>query len=100
VKIEGPESGKVNETLAFSVSSAIDGVLPLDCYWDFGDGVTAQGARVKHAYTLTGTYAARVTVEGLDGLPAEKKFSIKVAGFEQPGPPVPYIEKNEPANDK
>ncbi|MGO9084888.1 MAG: PKD domain-containing protein [Candidatus Sulfotelmatobacter sp.] len=98
VKIEGPESGKIDETLAFSVRSTIDGVLPLDCHWNFGDGLIAGGATVKHAYTLAGTYAAKVSVEGLDGIPAEETFSIKVAGYQTPGPAIRYVEKTDTGN--
>jgi RHS repeat-associated protein len=30
--------------------------------WEFGDGGSAQGVTVKHAYTTAGTYAAKLTV--------------------------------------
>lgn len=98
VKIEGPESGKIDETLAFSVRSGTAGVLPLDCHWDFGDGVTGEGGSVRHAYTLAGTYTASVTVEGVDGVPARKTFSIKVAGYQTPGPPIRYVEQTDAVN--
>lgn len=95
VNFEASEHGKANESLAFSATSETGGVFSLNCHWDFGDGVTAEGARVTHAYTLVGTYTARVTVEGLDGIPAEKQFSIEIAGYAQPGPRGRYLEKGE-----
>jgi alpha-galactosidase len=98
VTIEAPESGKIDETLGFSVRSGVDGVLPLDCHWRFGDGVTGEGANVHHAYTLAGTYTASVAVDGLDGIPAQKTFSIKVAGYETPAPPVRYIDRTDLMN--
>lgn len=35
--------------------------------WDFGDGQTAEGAVVEHAWDSPGTYAAVLTVTGQDG---------------------------------
>ena len=100
VLIEAPGSGKVDETLAFSVKSAEDGTLPLDCHWNFGDGVTAEGAKVKHTYTLAGSYTASVVVEGVDGVPAEKTFSIKVAGLQTYGERVRYVDPTDAVNGK
>jgi hypothetical protein len=96
VVIDAPESGKVDEALSFAVKSAENGVLPLDCHWDFGDGVTAEGAKPTHTYTLAGTYAANVTVDGVDGVPAQKTFSIKVDGRLIVGPPVRFVDRNDP----
>jgi hypothetical protein len=96
VVIDAPESGKVDEALSFAVKSAENGVLPLDCHWDFGDGVTAEGAKPTHTYTLAGTYAANVTVDGVDGVPAQKTFPIKVDGRLIVGPPVRFVDRNDP----
>jgi len=92
IEVEAPTNAKANEMIDFSVKSAVDGVLPLDCHWDFGDGITAEGARLTHAYTLAGTYPVKLTVDGLDGVPAEKTFSITVDGQVTFGPPVRYVE--------
>jgi hypothetical protein len=98
VVIEAADHGKVNETVSFAVTSGAGGVPPLDCHWDFGDGIKLEGPRVQHAYTLAGNYLATLTVDGIDGVPARKQFTIKIAGREQPGPPVRYLEKGEPVN--
>jgi hypothetical protein len=39
---------------------------PLSYAWTFGDGATATGADVTHAFTTNGTYDAQVTVTGND----------------------------------
>ncbi|GAB4418342.1 MAG: hypothetical protein OHK0039_29670 [Bacteroidia bacterium] len=36
-------------------------------YWDFGDGGTAQGTAVSHAYAATGAYDVRLIVENTHG---------------------------------
>ena len=33
--------------------------------WDFGDGTTAAGASVEHTFTTAGTYAVKLTVNGV-----------------------------------
>jgi len=35
----------------------------LSCVWDFGDGVTAQGQKARHAYEKPGDYKAVLTVD-------------------------------------
>lgn len=42
-------------------SSDVDGTI-VDYVWDFGDGETAQGARVRHSYTRVGAYSPMLTV--------------------------------------
>ena len=64
----------------------------LDYHWDFGDGVTANGRTQNHTYTLAGSYTVKLTVSGVDGVPAERSFSIAVDGLEEIGPPRRYME--------
>jgi PKD repeat protein len=42
---------------------------PLTYSWDFGDGTTASGSRVFHAYDGAGTFTVRLTVRDGTGLP-------------------------------
>jgi PKD repeat protein len=49
-------------------------------HWDFGDGVKLDGANVHHAYTVDGERTVRLTVDGVDGPPAEKTFTVNVSG--------------------
>jgi alpha-galactosidase len=75
-----PSQGKIGEELQFSSAASKDGVPALAYHWDFGDGTVADGASLAHTYTAAGNYKVRSTAEGLDGLSAEKTFSITVSG--------------------
>lgn len=48
--------------------------------WDFGDGVTTDGIRTKHAYTHEGRYTVRVVAAGVEGLSGKDSFTIDVTG--------------------
>jgi alpha-galactosidase len=48
--------------------------------WDFGDGTSTEGAHVSHCYTRAAHLTVRVTVDGVDGVPAEQSFQVKVTG--------------------
>jgi alpha-galactosidase len=75
-----PSQAKIGEVLQFSSAASNDGVPALAYHWDFGDGVVADGASLAHTYTAAGNYKVRSTAEGLDGISAEKTFSIVVSG--------------------
>jgi PKD repeat protein len=53
-----------NEAIEFegSASTSRDGGI-VSYVWDFGDGATGEGMRVKHAYAKYGTYKVRLTVK-------------------------------------
>ena len=55
----------------------------VEYHWDFGDGTNNDGAEVSHAYTREGEFTLRLTVEGVDGVPAQKDFELKVSGHLQ-----------------
>ena len=92
ITFEAPIGVKVREDVVFSVKAAEDGVPALAYHWDFGDGITADGSSQNHTFTLAGTYKVRLVAEGVDGIPAEKTFSIIVDGLQEIGPPRRYIE--------
>jgi alpha-galactosidase len=73
-----PSQAKIGEEIEFSSMAAKEGVPALASSWDFGDGVSANGAILTHAYTAAGNYTVRFKAEGLDGVSAEKTFSIAV----------------------
>ena len=72
----------VNPGELFSASAQADagGVPAVHYHWDFGDGTNNDGAKVSHAYTREGEFTLRLTVEGVDGVPAQKDFELKVSG--------------------
>lgn len=75
----------VNTGELFSASAQADegGVPAVRYHWDFGDGTNSAGANVSHAYTREGTFTLRLTVDGVDGVPAQKDFELKVSGHLQ-----------------
>ncbi|MGB2834403.1 MAG: PKD domain-containing protein, partial [Candidatus Sulfotelmatobacter sp.] len=90
-----PSQTKIGEEVEFSSATSKDGVPALACHWDFGDGVTADGSTLTHAYTAAGKYTVQFTAEGLDGKSAEKTFSIAVSGTMNLPPPRRYLDPRE-----
>jgi PKD repeat protein len=52
----------VGETVTFDASNSTDNIGIISYKWDFGDGATATGVTVTHAYTNPGTYTVKLTV--------------------------------------
>lgn len=75
-----PSQARIGEEITLSGVASSDGVPALAYHWDFGDGVTADGATLTHAYTSAGNYKVRFAAEGLDGISAEKTSTIAVSG--------------------
>ena len=75
-----PSAAAAGETIIFSAQSGADGVPAVEYHWNFGDGTSADGPKAVHAYTRAGDFEVRLTVDGLDGVPAQQAFSIKVTG--------------------
>ncbi|MEL6450683.1 MAG: PKD domain-containing protein [Pseudomonadota bacterium] len=61
--------GAAHDVLVFDASAARDADgHGLRIEWDFGDGSTASGAIVRHAYTTPGVYTVTVTARDTTGL--------------------------------
>ncbi len=84
----GPYTGELGQDMAFdgSGSTDSDGTI-VDWTWDFGDGATASGEHVIHAYDVGGNYLVRLTVTDDGGATDEDTALVSV---ETPGntPPV------------
>lgn len=55
----------VGEVVTFDAGASVDpdgGPMPLTFGWDLGDGTTAEGAVVEHAYATPGLYSVRLSV--------------------------------------
>jgi uncharacterized delta-60 repeat protein len=68
-----------NQSVAFSDAGSADpdGSI-VDYSWDFGDGTTASGAAVNHAYSAPGSYTATLTVRDDYGLTASATQALTV----------------------
>lgn len=80
VKVETPGKIKAGEAVTFSAQASSDSVPALAYHWSFGDGTSAEGMSVTHSYTHAATYAAHLTVEGIEGVALEKDFTVTAAG--------------------
>ncbi|WP_299298041.1 PKD domain-containing protein [uncultured Tateyamaria sp.] len=61
--LDGPDRVAVGAAAVFDASASVDADGALTGYaWDFGDGTTASGVVVAHAYNTPGTYKLRLTV--------------------------------------
>ena len=80
VNAQVPSSVKAGDTFTLSASARSEGAPALAYRWDFGDGTFAEDAHSVHAFTRAGRFDVHLTVNGLDGLSAEKDFTIEVTG--------------------
>ena len=87
VTAQVPAVANTGATITLSALSApteASGVPAVAYHWDFGDGTSADSPKVSHAYTNAGEFTIRLTVNGVDGVPVQKDFSVKVTGSLKP----------------
>jgi hypothetical protein len=80
VNVQAAEKAETGKSAAFSAQSAAEGVPALSYHWDFGDGTSADGASVTHAFTHAGSFTVQLKAVGIEGVPCEKSFQISVSG--------------------
>lgn len=87
---------------AFHLTASTEGspVPGLAFRWDFGDGTGAAGRAVVHTYTKPGVYSASVTVRGVDGIPAHKRFTIRSNGLANTAFHLELNRRNVPASEQ
>jgi len=65
---ESAETAHIDETITFNATESYDPDGSIVKYsWDFGDGKTATGVTVSHAYADNGFYSVTLTVTDNDG---------------------------------
>jgi PKD domain len=77
---QGSRVGANGGAVTFQAVAYAQGVPALSYHWDFGDGTSATGAKVRHAFTRPADYNVKLTVKGVDGLPAESGLTVAVRG--------------------
>jgi hypothetical protein len=80
VTAQVPAAANTGETINLSAQAEAGGVPAIAYHWDLGDGTSADSPKVSHAYTRAGEFTIRLTVDGVDGVPAHQNFSVKVTG--------------------
>jgi alpha-galactosidase len=81
ISAQVPADARAGEAVALSADAQGSTVPAIAYRWDFGDGTRASGSQVDHTYTMAGTFAVHLTVEGIEGLSAHKDTSVKVTGY-------------------
>jgi hypothetical protein len=76
-----PTTANAGETIKLSAQAEAAGVPAVAYHWDFGDGTSADSPKASHAFTSAGEFTIRLTVDGVDGVPAQKNFAVKVTGI-------------------
>ena len=80
VTAQVPPAAKAGETINLSAQAEAGGVPAVAYHWDLGDGTSADSPKVSHAYTRAEDFTIRLTVDGVDGIPAHQNFLVKVTG--------------------
>jgi len=80
IAAHAPADGQAGVLLQFHVAAGDADAPVLEYHWEFGDGVSAEGADVRHAYTQAGKYKVTVTAIGLNGRTTRNTLSISIAG--------------------
>jgi PKD repeat protein len=78
-----PTDASVGEVVTFDGSGSTDDRTPaadLDYAWDLGDGTTASGQTVHHAYDSAGEYTATLTVTDAEGATDVAGVDVTVSG--------------------
>ncbi len=87
--ISGPTSARAGTELTFDGSASTQGDAAISTYaWAFGDGGTANGARVTHTFAQPGTYHVRLTVTDTNNL---ADSATQVVQISLPDPPRAVI---------
>ena len=91
-----PGSAATGQTLAFS-ASALDRWSPTKTSWSFGDGRTADGASVEHAFDSPGIHTVTVTSTDDAGNTATATRTVQVHNPDKPAPASVVAPAGAPA---
>ena len=85
LSLDGPDILETDQDGDFSAVANADARPPVSYFWEFGDGSTADGDSVMHAYSESGSYTVTVTATNRGGRSSvSESTSINVVN-----PPVP-----------
>ncbi|KIE46680.1 collagenase family protein [Clostridium argentinense CDC 2741] len=79
VKINGPYTGTINNSISFSSDGSTDYDGKIVSYlWDFGDGTTSNDPNPTHSYTKAGKYNVKLTITDDKGAYSSESTSVNV----------------------
>ncbi len=78
--VDAPKEAITGLPVHFSTVTDPNGVPALSYRWDFGDGSDVTSPSVTHTFTHAGDFQVHLVVEGIDDVPYEETFAIKVSG--------------------
>jgi len=88
----GPYTGYIRQTITLNASESTDPDGTITSYeWDLGDGNTATGMQITHAYTQAETYT--ITLKVTDNKGASRTATTTATITQNPGDPIPPIAK-------
>ena len=64
----------------FTAANADEDNPAISYRWDFGDGTSAEGRHILHAFTRPGSYDVTLTAVGLSELSAKADLSVSITG--------------------
>jgi hypothetical protein len=90
-KVDAPTAGSIGSPLSFSAAAADADGEGVTLRWDFGDGVSADGPSVKHAYAAAGTYTVKLAARDEAGVESSVTGTVEVPApaAEPGGDPTP-----------
>lgn len=80
VRVDIGGSTEIAKDVTFTANVNPAGVPAIGYHWDFGDGTTAQGQLVKHAFTRKGAFSVSLKVDGIDGVAASQTQRVLIQG--------------------
>jgi hypothetical protein len=80
LEIRAASGAKAGESVTFTASQASAEAPVLACHWNFGDGSSADGMEVQHAFTHSGEYDVEATASGLDAATSRKGTRVSISG--------------------
>ena len=76
--INAPTEGQVAQAITFDGSGSSSNEDITTYSWTFGDGTTAEGAVIEHAYTTAGSYDVILTVTDANGQSANASINVTI----------------------
>ena len=76
--ISAPLDGMVAQAITFDGSASLSSVGITSYAWDFGDGATADGTTIEHAYAAPGSYTVTLTVVDANGQTGTTSITVTI----------------------